>query len=69
VFKEYLYTGLPDFLVHDTQTGKNVPNHHQMYQMVIKSPNVCKIFQMAIKYVNIFPSKALKNLPKVGFLV
>jgi hypothetical protein len=31
--------GLPDFsLVHDTKTGKNVPNEHKMYQMVIKYP-------------------------------
>jgi hypothetical protein len=26
------------FLVHDTKTGKNVPNEHKMYQMVIKYP-------------------------------
>jgi hypothetical protein len=25
-------------LVHDTKTGKNVPNEHEMYQMVIKYP-------------------------------
>jgi hypothetical protein len=25
-------------LVHDTKTGKNVPNQHKMYQMVIKYP-------------------------------
>jgi hypothetical protein len=37
------------FLVYDTKTGKNVPNEHKMYQMVINIPNVCKIFQMAIK--------------------
>jgi hypothetical protein len=24
------------FLVRDTKTGKNVPNEHRMYQMVIK---------------------------------
>jgi hypothetical protein len=29
-------------------------------------PNVRKIFQMAIKYINILQSKALKNLPKLG---
>jgi hypothetical protein len=29
--------GLPDFfMVHGTKTGKNVPNQHKMYQMVIK---------------------------------
>jgi hypothetical protein len=26
------------FLVHDTKTGKNAPNEHKMYQMVIKYP-------------------------------
>jgi hypothetical protein len=55
------------FLVLDTKTGKNVPNEHKMYQMVIKY--VRKMFQMAIKSINIFQSKALKHLPKLGFLV
>jgi hypothetical protein len=32
-------------------------------------PNGCKIFLMAIKYTNIFHSKALGNIPKMGFLV
>jgi hypothetical protein len=32
------------FLVHDTKTGKNVPNEHKMYQMLIQ------FFQMAVKY-------------------
>jgi hypothetical protein len=35
--------------------------------MVINIPNILKIFQMAIKYINIFPSKVLQNLPKLGF--
>jgi hypothetical protein len=26
------------FLVHDTNAGKNVPNEHKMYQMVMKYP-------------------------------
>jgi hypothetical protein len=52
------------------QNRKNVPNQHKMYQMVIKYfPNVLKVCQMAIKYINIFQSKALQNLPKLGFLV
>jgi hypothetical protein len=57
------------FLVHDTETGK-------MYQMVLKYskwplniPNGPKIFQMAIKHINIFQSKDLRKLPKLGFLV
>jgi hypothetical protein len=37
--------------------------------MVIKIPNVGKIFQIALKFINIFPSKAPQNLPKFGFLV
>jgi hypothetical protein len=56
-------------LVHDTKPGKNVPNEHKMYQIVINNPNVCKIFLMVIKYINIFQFKALKNFPKLGFLV
>jgi hypothetical protein len=55
--------GLPD------QKGKNVPNEHKMYQMVIKYPKCHKIFQMDINYINIFQSKALQNLPKLRFLV
>jgi hypothetical protein len=33
-------SGLPDFswYVHDTKTGKNVPNEYKMYKMVIISP-------------------------------
>jgi hypothetical protein len=40
-----------------------------MFQMAKKIPNACKIFQMAMKYFNIFRSKALQNLPKLVFLV
>jgi hypothetical protein len=32
-------------------------------------PKPEKIFQMAAKYINIFHSAALQNLPKLGFLV
>jgi hypothetical protein len=32
-------------------------------------PNVCKMFQMFIKYINIFQTEALYNLPKFGFFV
>jgi hypothetical protein len=53
--------GCQVFLVHDTKTGKNVPNEHKMYQMVIKYTNVPNIFPMTIKYINIFQSKALQN--------
>jgi hypothetical protein len=54
------------FLVRDTKTGKYVPNQHKNYQ---NFPNGLKIFQMAIKYINIFPTKDLKKFPKEGFLV
>jgi hypothetical protein len=30
------------FLVHDTKTGKSVPNEHKMYRMVIKYPKYIK---------------------------
>jgi hypothetical protein len=52
------------FLVNYTKPGKNVPNGHKLC-----IPNVCKIFQLAIKYSNSFQSEALQNLPKLGFLV
>jgi hypothetical protein len=42
----------------------------QHYQMAITYiPNDEKILQMTIKYTSIFHSKALQNLPKLGFLV
>jgi hypothetical protein len=44
-------------------------NEYKMYYVVIKIPNVLKILEMVIKYINIFQSKALQNLPKLGFLV
>jgi hypothetical protein len=32
-------------------------------------PKVPEILQMDIKYINMFQSKALQNVPKLGFLV
>jgi hypothetical protein len=53
-----------------------IPKQVKMYRMNTKCakwpsdiPNGHEIFQMAIKYINIFQSKALQNLPKFGFLV
>jgi hypothetical protein len=53
-----------------------IPKPEKMYQLNTKCtkwlkniPNVCKIFQMGIKYIKIFQSKALQNLPGLGFLV
>jgi hypothetical protein len=37
--------------------------------MAINVPNGHKVYQMAIKYTNIFNSKTLPNLTKMGFLV
>jgi hypothetical protein len=59
-----------------TKLGKNTPNDHKLYQTAINYtkwqlniPNGRKIFQMVIEYTNLCHSKALQNLPKVGFLV
>jgi hypothetical protein len=52
--------------------GKNIPNDHSLYQTAISTylmPNGHKILQIIIKYKNIFHSKVLQNLPKLGFLV
>jgi hypothetical protein len=65
------------FLVHDTKTGKNVPNEYKMYQMAIKYrqsplniPN-CHISTFLClnrcRYINNFKDKAIQNLPKLGF--
>jgi hypothetical protein len=62
--------GLPDFYWY------MIPKTEKMYQMnkictqwSLNIPNVRKTFQIAIKYINTFQSKALKNLPKLVFLV
>jgi hypothetical protein len=48
-------------------------NIYQMTTIYTKLPYIMpyghKIFQMIIKYNNIFHSNALQNLPKLGFLV
>jgi hypothetical protein len=55
-------SGLPDFYWYKIpKPEKNVPKEHKMYQMVTKIPNVLKIVQLAIKYINIGQSKALQN--------
>jgi hypothetical protein len=63
-------TGLPDFSwdmitkpEKCTKGTQNVPYGHRI------SLKVFEILQMAIRYINIFLSKALQNLPKFGFLV
>jgi hypothetical protein len=69
-FKNRRRAGMPDLCWY------MIPNAEIMYQintktnqMVIRIINVHKIFQEALKYINIFQSKALQNLPKFGFLV
>jgi hypothetical protein len=57
------------FSVKHTKTGKNIPNHNTLYQMPIKIAIGRKIFQITIEYTNVFHSKALRNVPKFGFLV
>jgi hypothetical protein len=52
---------LPDFSCH------NIPKRRKMHQIATELPNEHKIYQMAIEYTNLFHSKALKNLPKLGF--
>jgi hypothetical protein len=57
-------SGLPDFSwSKHTQTGKYV------YQKTTKLSNGRRKFQMVITHTHIFNSKALQNIPKVGFLV
>jgi hypothetical protein len=61
---------LPDFfLVQDTKTGKIYQMNTKCTKWSLDIPIVRKIFQMAIKYINILRSEAIHNLPKVGFLV
>jgi hypothetical protein len=49
--------GLPDFSSYNIpKTGENIPKLPLSYQM-------------AIKYTNLFLSKVLRNLTKLGFLV
>jgi hypothetical protein len=62
--------GLPDFSWYMIpKPEKMYQGEHKLYQMVKNVPNVCKIFQRAIKYINIFQSKALQKLTKLEFLV
>jgi hypothetical protein len=45
-----------------------IPKPEKCTKWPYSIPNLHKIFQIAIKYVNIFQSKALQNLPKIGIL-
>jgi hypothetical protein len=57
--------GCQIFLGQTYQNGKI----YQMTTNYTKRPYGCKMFQIVIKYTNIFHSKALQNLPKLRFLV
>jgi hypothetical protein len=57
------------FVTQYTKTGENIPNYYNITKWPLNIPNGRKIFQMTIKYTNIFHSKALQDLPKLGFLV
>jgi hypothetical protein len=49
------------FLVHDTKTGKNVPNEHKMHQIVIKYTN----WPQRPNGNKIYPPIPLQDLPKM----
>jgi hypothetical protein len=56
----------------DAMSYPNVPNQFKMYQMVIKLPQCSKNIpngHTTYQHFPIYVSKALKNLPKLGFLV
>jgi hypothetical protein len=62
--------GLPVFSwTQYTKMVKKLPNYHNITKWPQNISHGRKIFQMTIKYTNIFNSKALQNLPKLEFLV
>jgi hypothetical protein len=56
-------------LVRDTKTGKmyQINEKFPIFGHKISQMSVCKIFQMTVNHIHCFQSKALKNLPKLGF--
>jgi hypothetical protein len=59
----YPEQGLPDFSWH------NIPKRAKIYHIVTKLPSGRNIFLVAREDSNLFHSQALRNLPKLGFLV
>jgi hypothetical protein len=57
------------FVLQYTKTRENVPKDHQITQRKYNIPNGHNIFQMVIKYANIFHFKVLQNSPKFVVLV
>jgi hypothetical protein len=59
--------GLPDFYCY------NIPQRGKIYQITTSLPNDHKTYQMAVGKISQgtinFNSKALQNLPNLGFLV
>jgi hypothetical protein len=55
---------LAHYIYQNWQIYTKLPQH---YQMIKNIPNSRKIFQMTIKYTNVFHFKAPQNLPKLGF--
>jgi hypothetical protein len=51
-----------------TKWPQNIPHDHKIYHMTTKYSKFLKIYQMVVKYTHIFLSKALQNIPKLGFL-
>jgi hypothetical protein len=66
-----LISGLPDFSWHNIpkrgsvyqNESQIIPNCIKIYQIVLKY-----MYQVALKYTNIFHSKAFQNIPKLVFL-
>jgi hypothetical protein len=52
------------FLTHNTKTGQNYT-----YQMSTKLLNGHKLYQMAVTYSKSLHSKALQNIPNLGFFI
>jgi hypothetical protein len=46
--------------------GKYYPNRKKCTKWSYNIPNVCKIFQMAIKYINIFQSRGPPKFTQIG---
>jgi hypothetical protein len=57
----HTYARLPDF------SWCMIPKLEKCTICAQNIPNIHEIFQMAIKYINIFQSEALKIFPKLGF--
>jgi hypothetical protein len=52
--------------VHDTKTGKNVPNEHTMYQMVIKYPKWQSNVPIGHNIFKHFPIRDLEKISQIG---